>query len=406
MILPRPGKSIPYSYRCSCDRSSSGSSDEAPLEPRSSKRCVVSWGQCALPSQLTALDDSSQVAKNHPSSVLDAALISQESRKSTSQRDTCALDASIVKLRLALGDTVTCLAVCEEHTCDASKEPPPTSQKTRSFFAAGIINKRVRVYDLRTGEALVMSAAAALAVPHRQGASRQLARLLSLQGTTTKLILGTFNGRVMCFDLEQEGEEAEVDFICFSGEPLSAIKLSKSLTPLSKSSDAELMAVGGQVSEVLLYKLTIDSTSPRLPAIVEQVDRIPFPSPIRDVALDNAGELLAIAGEAKCVTLWELSGDRQREGPQASARLAAGEERDNHPHPSPARNVTELRQNLKRTRVALMFGKAMRQGGINHDPKSARKLLHVFHTKSAVHSIGLTGSGDKLAIGTAQHHTM
>lgn len=45
----------------------------------------------------------------------------------------------------------------------------------------------------------------------------------------------------------QEGEEAEVDFICFSGEPLSAIKLSKSLTPLSKPSDAELMAVGGQV---------------------------------------------------------------------------------------------------------------------------------------------------------------
>lgn len=145
---------------------------------------MVSWGQCALPSQLTALDDSSQVAKNHPSSVLDAALISQESRKSTSQRDTCVLDASIVKLRLALGDTVTCLAVCEEHTCDASKEPPPTSQKTRSFFAAGIINKRVRVYDLRTGEALVMSAAAALAVPHRLGVSCQMARLLSPQGNT------------------------------------------------------------------------------------------------------------------------------------------------------------------------------------------------------------------------------
>lgn len=70
------------------------------------------------------------------------------------------------------------------------------------------------------------------------------------------------------------------------------------------------------------------------------------------------------------------------------------------------KNVHTLKAGLKRTRLSVLLWKAMRHLGIQRDKFFHRRLLHVFHTKSAVHAVAFSGSGDKLAIGTAEHHTM
>ena len=64
-----------------------------------------------------------------------------------------------------------------------------------------------------------------------------------------------------------------------------------------------------------------------------------------------------------------------------------------------------MKQNLKRVKVARLMWKAMEMEGL-HDADSERRLLHVFHTRSAVHALGFTRTGDKLAMGTAEHHTV
>ena len=176
--------------------------------------------------------------------------------------------ASIVKMTLPFGDTVTCLAICEdpddaeESLGEASKTstraeasssmgstsmasslnlpPSPRGSRSQSYFAAGSINKHVRLYDLRTGQLrqtfITSSPVACIALPRLHG--------------RTKLVVGTFNGRMLCFDAEQGEPGPQLDMLCYSGEPLSAIAVSNSLTPSSKASEGELVAVGGEVHEV------------------------------------------------------------------------------------------------------------------------------------------------------------
>ena len=182
--------------------------------------------------------------------------------------------ASIVKMTLPFGDTVTCLAICEDpddaeeslgevsktsmssmsmSRAEASSSmgstsmasslnlpPSPRGSRSQSYFAAGSINKHVRLYDLRTGHLrqtfITSSPVACIALPRLHG--------------RTKLVVGTFNGRMLCFDAEQGEPGPQLDMLCYSGEPLSAIAVSNSLTPSSKPSEGELVAVGGEVHEV------------------------------------------------------------------------------------------------------------------------------------------------------------
>ena len=64
--------------------------------------------------------------------------------------------------------------------------------------------------------------------------------------------------------------------------------------------------------QVLLYKLSVDCGTAGAPATLEQLDRIPFPSAIRSLAMDGQARMLAISGDAKCVTLWALNRLQER----------------------------------------------------------------------------------------------
>ena len=321
----------------------------------------------------------------------------------------------IVKLRLEFGDTVTCLAISDE-------------DESGVFFAAGGINKRVKLYDMQTGVErktyVTSSQVACIALPRLNG------RL--------KVVVGTFNGKVLGFDAALDLKlpmPAEIERLCHSGQPLAAMALS------ATASGVELLAVGGQVHEVMLYKLHTDSRLNTHLLLLEQLDRIPFPSFVRGLAMDVLGRRLAIAGDARIVKLWEL-GDKSPDEEQREERVGYGgmrgsavprdhrEERRSCPVAAEAISdqseaagagaastasgkeddrelspeLSKLKRNLKLPPLARMMWRAMEQEGIT-DGEIERKLLHTFQTKSAAHAVAFSPAGDKLAIGTAEHQT-
>ena len=199
-----------------------------------------------------------QVINSRPPSALDEPGIH---KRKGSVVPLSTISAGIVKMTLPFGDTVTCLAICEDpenaeeslnevsvstastSMASSSVSASPRSPRSPTYFAAGSINKHVRLYDLRTGHLrrtfITSSPVACIAMSKLHG--------------RTKLVVGTFNGRILCFDAEKVDGSPDLDIPTYSGEgagSLSAIAVSNALTPASRPNEGELLAVGGEVHEV------------------------------------------------------------------------------------------------------------------------------------------------------------
>ena len=125
--------------------------------------------------------------------------------------------------------------------------------------------------------------------------------LFVLQQGIEKLVVGTFNGSIHCYDVEEARFEGK-----------HSIGKGDTVFCLAASASGDHLAVGGKLGKAKLYRYTTtaDVTACEVAADVKSVlnclAHFDAPGEIRSIALNDAATLLATGGDAKVVNLWGI----------------------------------------------------------------------------------------------------
>ena len=313
---------------------------------------------------------------------------------------------------LPFGDTVTCISVAvAAPRLKASPEKGGAPVQLGEVFVAGGMNNQVRLYQVETG------------VLFRtfwvQGSSGVTAVALSCVGGSLKLIAANFSGGLFGYDVMGGALEAHItDFStsisCLatsnrnagpgdaddSGDGASSasetgwerLRQIRSMRNEDRGGFAaiELLAVGGKTNEVLVYTMGLGSGGV---LAIRLRDRVVHPSAVLCVAMDAAGTLLAIGGDAKCVVVWEVDSEELGAGRRGAGPLDATPSK---PPSAPGGGRRQTFPPIVCGQIGEQMGEALR-GARALEPK------HIFPTASAAHTVAISADGHKIAIGDATH---
>ena len=318
------------------------------------------------------------------------------------------------KAFLPFGDTVTCISVAvAAPRLKASPEKGGAPVQLGEVFVAGGMNNQVRLYQVETG------------VLFRtfwvQGSSGVTAVALSCVGGSLKLIAANFSGGLFGYDVMGGALEAHITDFSTSISCLATSNRNASPCDADESRDGalsasetgwerlrqihsmrneggggfaatELLAVGGKTNEVLVYTMGLGSGGA---LAIRLRDRVAHPSAVLCVAMDAAGTLLAIGGDAKCVVVWEVDGEEL-----GARRRGSG---SGLPDAKPSKPPSAAGGGWRQTFPPIVCGQIGEQMGEALRGARALEPKHIFPTASAAHTVAISADGHKIAIGDATH---